>query len=79
MLSVKIESLLESVNTSACINQLLLAGEERMALGTDLDLDILLCGTSLDHVAASAGNSGLLVLRMNTFLHFYALLPNQKL
>lgn len=42
-LLVKIIALLESVNTSACINKLLFACEERMALGTDINAQIALC------------------------------------
>ncbi len=39
----KTELLIETVNTSAGINKLLLAGEERMAVGTNFDLDVALC------------------------------------
>ena len=68
--SIELESLLESVNTSAGINELLLTGEERVALGANFYLDILLCGTGLDDVSAVAGNGSLLILGMDTFLHF---------
>lgn len=37
-----VEALLETVNTSARVNQLLLAGVERMALGTDIHLHLFL-------------------------------------
>ena len=36
-------TLLEHINASTCVNQLLLAGKERMALGADFNFDILLC------------------------------------
>ena len=68
--SIELKSLLESVNTSAGINKLLLAGEERMALGADFYLDILLCGTGLYNVAASAGYGSLLIIRMDALFHY---------
>lgn len=74
---LNVETLLESVNTSACINKLLLACVERMALRADFNLNILLCGASIDHIAASAGNSGIIILRMDTFFHFYTSFLNK--
>ena len=68
-LLVETETLLETVNTSAGINELLLAGEERMALGADFNSDILLSGTGLDHVAAGTGDRGLLIVGMDTLSH----------
>lgn len=68
-LLIHTETLLKFVNTSACVNKLLLTCVERMALGADFDLDILLSGLGLDNVAASTGNSGLLVIRMDTLSH----------
>ena len=67
-LLVQIETLLESVNTSACINELLLAGIE-LALRTDFNLDVLLSGQSLHYVAAVTSNSCLVESRMDSFLH----------
>ena len=64
------ETLLEAVYTSACINQLLLAGVEGVALGTDLDSDIRLCGTGLDHISAGTGDGSLLIVGMDTLSHF---------
>ena len=66
-LLVHTETLLEAVNTSACINKLLLTGVERMALGADFNSDVLLSGTGLDHITACAGDSGLNVVGMNSF------------
>ena len=43
LLSVKTVTLVKLINTTACVYKLLLSCEERMALGTDLDTDILLC------------------------------------
>ena len=64
------ETLIESVNASAGINELLLTGEERVALGADFDLDIALGGAGLNHIAAVAGDGALFKIRMNSFLHF---------
>ena len=63
-----VETLVEALDTSAGIHQLLLACEERVALGADFNLNVLLCGHDLDHVAAVAGDCGLFALRMQTFL-----------
>ncbi len=60
----------ELVNTSAGVNKLLFAGEERMALGADINTDIsALCGTGCKCFSASADNVYLVVIRMNSFFH----------
>lgn len=69
-LLIHTETLLEFVDTSACVNKLLLTCIERVALGTNLDSDISFCGTCFNNVAASAGNGSFLVIRMNTLSHF---------
>ena len=61
--------LVELINTAAGVDQLLLAGVEGVALGADFNGDVLLGGAGLDDGAASALDSGLLVLRMDSFLH----------
>lgn len=66
---LQVELLVELVNASAAVDKLLLTGEERVALGTDLHLYILLCGTGFDHVAAGALDSGGLVIGMDPFFH----------
>ena len=66
---LQIESLVETVNTSTGVNQLLLAGIERVALGADFNLDVLLGGTSGKLVATSATDSGLFVSGMDAFFH----------
>jgi len=66
------QSLLELVNTSACIDKLLLAGVEGVTLGADFNSDFAaLRRLGDDSFAASAANYGFLVLRMDTFLHIY--------
>ena len=62
-------ALLESVNTSAGVNQLLLTCEERMALGADFYSDVLLGRTCRDLITASASDNSSFVCGMNTFLH----------
>lgn len=61
--------LVELVNAAAGVNQLLLAGVEGVALGADLNRDVGLGGAGLDDGAASALDGGLLVFRMDSFLH----------
>ena len=64
------EALVEAINTSTSVNQLLLAGIERVALGADFNTNVLLGRTSGKDIAACATDSGLFVLGMDTFLHF---------
>ena len=68
-LLVQIETPLKAINTSASVYQLLLTGEERMALGTNVNYDVLLGGASLDDVAASTTNGRLFVVGMDSLLH----------
>ena len=65
------ESLLELINASACINKLLLAGEEGVALGANFDSDLAsLCGLCNYGLAACALDNALFVLGLNCFFHF---------
>ena len=64
------ETLVEAINTSTGVNQLLLAGIERVALGADLNTNVLLGRTSGKSVATCTADRGLIVLGMDTFLHF---------
>ncbi len=63
------EPLLEAINTSARINQLLLAGEERMAFAANINAQLLLGGTRLEGFAAHAAHDALAVIRMDLLLH----------
>ena len=63
------ETLVEAINTSTGVNQLLLAGIERVALGADLNTNILLGGAGRKNVATGTANGGLFVIGMDTFLH----------
>ena len=67
------ESLVETINTSTGIDQLLLAGIEGVALRADFNLDVLLSGTGRKDVATGTADRGLFVLGMDTFLHVFHL------
>ena len=67
------KTLVEAINTSTGVNQLLLAGIERVALGADLNTDLLLSGAGSKDVTTVAADGGLFVVRMDTFLHFFHL------
>ena len=60
----------ELINTSACVNELLLSGKERMALGADVNADLAALGrTGNEGLAASTLNGYFFVVRMESFLH----------
>ena len=63
------KSLVETVNTSTSIDQLLLAGIERVALGADFNTDVLLGGTGRKDVATSTADRSLFVVGMDAFSH----------
>ena len=64
------KTLVEAINTSTGVNQLLLAGIERVALGADFNTNVLLSGAGRKDVATSTANRGLFVFGVDTFLHF---------
>ncbi len=64
------KALVEPVNPSTSVNQLLLAGIEGVALGADFNTNVLLGGASGKSITARAPDRGLFVLGMDTFLHF---------
>ena len=69
-LLLQAKTLVEAINTSTGVNQLLLAGIERVALGADLNTNVLLGRTGSKDIAAGTADGGLFVLGMDTFLHF---------
>ena len=64
----------KALYTSARVDQLLLAREERMASVADVKADLRLRGTSLEGVAAGAGYRAVNVLGMDIFFHWFSLL-----
>jgi hypothetical protein len=66
--------LLELINTTAGIKELLFTGKERMASGADLHTKILLNGACFKTVAASASNRCVMVGRMDCFFHCFHLI-----
>ena len=64
------KALVEPVNPSTSVNQLLLAGIEGVALGADFNTNVLLGGASRKDVATRAADRGLFILGVDTFLHF---------
>ena len=50
-----------------------------MALGANFDVDLGLGGTSLDDITASAGNSAVNVVRMDTLFHSFHLISGSDL
>ena len=62
---------LELIDASARINEFLLAGKERMALGADIDFDnvYVLGGSGFKRRTASTLQLDYLVVRMNVLLH----------
>ena len=63
-------TLLELINASAAVNELLTAGIEGVALGADFNTNVLLGGASRKDVATRAADRGLFILGVDTFLHF---------
>jgi hypothetical protein len=61
--------LLKSINATAGIQELLLASEERVAVGANFDAQLLFNRTSFESVATCAGYLSNVVLWLNCFLH----------
>ena len=61
---------IEPFDAARSVDQLLLAGEERMAIGTYLEPDLRLCRPGLPRLAACAMHGRVHVLWMNIRLHF---------
>ena len=65
----EVVAFLEAIHTSAGINHFLPAGEERMAFRANFNANVFFGGTGMDHIAASAGDRGVHILRMDSLLH----------
>ncbi len=61
--------LVEPLNSTGGIEELLLAGEERMAFRADFHLQIARCGSRFEHIATDAGNNRPLIVGMYAFFH----------
>ena len=66
-------ALLELVHAAAAVYQLLLAVEERVALGADFNLQLLLGRAGGEGLAAYAADDCFAVLGMDAFLHDFHL------
>ena len=66
-------TLLEAIDTAARVNELLLAGEERVALGADFNLELALYGTALEGFTACATDDAFAVGRMDVLFHNFLL------
>ena len=62
---------LEALDAATGIDQLLLAGVERMALAANFNMDLRLGVTGVDHVAAGASDGAVHIVRMDALLHGY--------
>jgi hypothetical protein len=61
---------IESLDSTGCIDELLLACEEGVAIGADFKPDFRLRGARLPGLAARAMHGRLHIFRMNIGLHF---------
>ena len=61
---------IELINTSTGSGSLLLAGVERVALGTNFNVNVLLGGACYKLISTVANNLCLVIIRMDSFLHF---------
>ena len=68
-LAVDVETLVESVNTSAGIYQFLFTCEKRMTFRTNIQTDVLLSRAGFKLCTTCTFNGYLFILRMNTFFH----------
>lgn len=66
------KALVEALNASAGVNQLLLARVERVALGANFDVDLRLGRAGLDHIAARTGDGAVNVVRVDALFHFFS-------
>jgi hypothetical protein len=66
--------LVEAIDASCGIDQLLLAGKERVASGTNFDVQVtFLGGASLELLAARAGDGDINVFWVNSWFHLITL------
>jgi len=63
--------LIETLDTTSSVNQLLLAGEERMAVRADFNVNVFLGRSRRPGMAAGANDVTFDVFWMNSFFHFH--------
>ena len=64
-------TLVEAIDASRGIDQLLLAGKERVTCGTDFHVQVALLGRArLKRLPAGAGNGDINVFRVNSWFHY---------
>ena len=73
ILLLETETTVEAINTSAGVNQFLLASVERMALGANFNVDLRLGGMGVDDLAASAGDGAVHIIGMDALFHSFHL------
>jgi hypothetical protein len=67
-------ALVEAIDTSCCIDQLLLAGKERVASGTNFDVQVTFLGRArLERLATRAGDGNINVFWVNSWFHLITL------
>jgi len=67
-------ALVEAIDASCGIDQLLLAGKERVASGTNFDVQVTFFGgASLERLAARAGDGDINVFWVNSWFHLITL------
>lgn len=64
---------LELVNTSACVNKLLLTCKEGMTLRANFNSELsALCGSCLNRLAARTSDYALFILGMHVLFHYFS-------
>jgi hypothetical protein len=63
--------LLETLDAACSVNQLLFAGEERVAIRADFHMNIFLRRTRRPRMTACANDPAFDIFRMNSFFHSY--------
>jgi hypothetical protein len=61
---------LETLDAARRVNQLLFAGEERVAVRADFHVNVFLRRTSRPRMTAGANDPAFHIFRMNSFFHY---------
>jgi hypothetical protein len=67
-----VKALFKAIHTSAAVDQLLLAGEERVTFGANFNLQLRFHGASFECLTAHATNGRLAKFGMDFFLHAFS-------